>query len=127
MRLFLILLILSNTAYAGKIFKYDEIDASKQVKHSKLCLERTPANHKANFVKSELCSYGLKGCTGISSKKPFEVLCSLKRVSNCYTKKSWLTRNQYFGLSDKLTVSNISHTTNIVNGKISYEICAYYK
>jgi len=127
MRLFIILLVFSNTAFAGNIFDSGKIDASKRVKHNKLCLEKEPANHKANFVKSELCSYGLKGCTGISSKKPFEVLCSLKRVSDCYTKKSWLTRNQYFGLSDKLTVSNISHTMNIINGKVSHEICAYYK
>jgi hypothetical protein len=96
-------------------------------KYKKICLVQEPASHKAMFYKSELCTYGAKGCEIGEVIEPFEVLCDLDYVSKCYSQKTWLTRNQYFKLGNDVVVSNISHSVTIKNSIKTSTICAHYK
>ncbi|BBM00259.1 hypothetical protein GL2_03330 [Microbulbifer sp. GL-2] len=125
MRIIVLLLIFSSCAFADSFtVKKNEKPIEK---YEKLCLMQHPPTHKAMFYKSELCKFGKEGCSGVSSKEPFEVLCNLEWVSKCYSMSAWQSRNQYFKLSPSVEVANISQRVTFSNGAKVTTICAHYK
>jgi hypothetical protein len=124
-RFFILILVFSSPAMAdGVAFKKNSEAIEK---HEKVCINQPPPAHKAMFEQSELCKFGKEGCTKNSATDPFEVLCDLEMVSECYAQSAWQTRNQYFNLSLSVEVTNISHTMTFSNGKKIDTMCAYYK
>ncbi|ACS93597.1 hypothetical protein TERTU_4470 [Teredinibacter turnerae T7901] len=126
MKYLVLFFLLPLSVYASdSIFPHSKKGAVE--KHEKVCKLQNLFNHKAMFYKSELCTYGTKGCDIGEVKEPFEVLCDLEYVTMCYGKKSWLNRNQYFQLSNDVVVANISHSITVKNGVKTSTVCAHYK
>ena len=125
MRFLILILFFSSSAMADSVAFKKNTDAIE--KHKKICINQPPPAHKAMFKQTELCEFGKEGCTNNSATEPFEVLCDLEMVSECYAQSAWETRNQYFNLSLSVEVTNISHRMTFSDGMKIDTICAHYK
>jgi len=96
------------------------------IKHQKYCMQGGKPKHEAYFFKDELCKFGMKGCTFVPAER-IEVFCDEKRVSDCYSNKKWMSRNQYFTLRPDLEIVNVGYSIKVKSGIKTEMICAYYK
>ncbi len=100
-----------------------------KLKENEKCLDRQHfPKHTLKLSYKQLCDYGKIGCKDVNKADTIVGYCELEDISACFSKKQWLTANQYIGLPENVDI--IHKSTKIVGTKGSmttYDCYEYTK
>lgn len=104
----------------------NEIEKKNEEYNHVSCMQGK-AEHSAQLTYEEICKYGQE-CPRAKQKQL--AYCRETLLSQCFTKKAWLTSNNFFGLPDSVPVENTSTHQRVTmkDGKVQkiFLHCAYY-
>jgi len=74
---------------------------------------------------SQLCNYGMFGCKNIKKVTSIQGLCNESKISECFSKKRWLTIEQFVDLDKHQKIIAIKTSTSITAGSkiIKKQLC----
>ncbi len=91
---------------------------SFEKKDNKICVDYPKQVTKLSY--KQLCNYGKQGCENIKKINDIQGLCNESKISECFSKKQWLTIEQFVNLDKNKKIIHV-HTntiTSITNNSI---------
>ncbi len=91
---------------------------SFEKKTNEICVDYPKQITQLSF--KQLCDYGKQGCQNIRKRNDIQGLCNENKISECFSKKEWLTIEQFVSLDDNKKITKINTRTTMVvsNGSV---------
>lgn len=117
----------SQSALANEYEEFRNEIESANKEYKNISCTRGKAEYSEMLTYEEICEYGQE-CP--SEKRKQIVYCREALLSECFSKKAWLTSNNFFGLPESISVAKTSthKRAKMKNGKLQQMFlhCAYY-
>jgi len=92
-------------------------------KENEICVDYPKQITQLSY--KQLCDYGKLGCENIKKSDDIQGLCNENKISECFSKKQWLTLEQFVNLDNHKKITQIHTETSITSGSstIKKQLC----
>ncbi|MDD3818046.1 MAG: hypothetical protein PHI89_08160 [Thiovulaceae bacterium] len=106
----------------------DEKIGFRQVKENEKCVASTSLpKHSLELSYDQFCEYGKLGCKDIPKVKNIIGYCTEKEIAMCFSKRQWLTKNQFLGIPENMEITLTRTHTSLLNGVVTKSHCFEYQ